>query len=139
CRGFEFLRRLPQGEFVVAGAFFVAAFAATGMSRVTLTTDVVWPGNALAAALLVRLPEVRWFPALLGIIVAGVLGNLLIAHEPVHYSAAMSVVNALEIGTTAWIFRNWLTFPLPNISFHQGLRMALVFAFAVPLLTAIPG
>jgi diguanylate cyclase (GGDEF)-like protein/PAS domain S-box-containing protein len=130
---------LPLGEFIVAGAFFVAAFAATEISRVTQTTDLVWPGNALAAALLVRLPEVRWLPALLGIIVAGVLGNLLSANEPVHYTAAMSAVNALEIGATAWIFRNWLTFPLPNISFHQGLRMALVFAFAVPFLTAIPG
>jgi hypothetical protein len=133
------LRRLPLGEFAVAGAFFLAAFAATSLSRVTEAPDVVWPGNALAAALLVRLPQVRWVAALLAIIVAGTSANWLAVHEPLHYSTAMSVVNALEIGTTAWIFRNWLTFPLPNISFHQGLRMAGVFAFAVPSLTAFPG
>jgi len=100
---------------------------------------MVWPGNALAAALLVRLAHVRWVTALVGIVVAGTLANWLAIHEPLQYSLAMSLVNALEVGTTAWIFRNWLTFPLPEISFHQGLRMAGVFAFAVPSLTAIPG
>ena len=133
------MRRLPLGEFAVAGAFFLAAIAATALSRVTEASDVVWPGNALAAALLVRSPHVRWVTALLAIIVAGTYANWLSVHEPLHFSVAMSVVNALEIGTTAWIFRNWLTFPLPNISFQQGLRMAGVFAFAVPFLTAFPG
>lgn len=123
----------------MAAAFFLAAFAATSISRVTPTSDLVWPGNALAAALLVRLPQVRWLPVLVGVVIAGVLANWLSVHEPLHYSLAMSGVNGLEIATTAWIFRNWLTFPLPNISFHQGLRMAGVFAFAVPFLTAFPG
>ena len=135
----EFLRRLPLGELAIAAAFFLAAFAATCISRVTETSDLVWPGNALAAALLVRLPQVRWLPALVGIVIAGVLANWLSVHEPLHHSVAMSCVNVLEVGATAWIFRNWLTFPLPNISFHQGLQMALVFAFAVPFLTAVPG
>jgi diguanylate cyclase (GGDEF)-like protein/PAS domain S-box-containing protein len=130
---------LPLGELAVAAAFFLAAFAATSISQVTETSDLVWPGNALAAALLVRLPRVRWVPALVGVVIAGVLGNWLSTHEPLRHSLGMSCVNALEIGTTAWIFRNWLTYPLPNISFHQGLRMAGVFAFAVPLLTALPG
>lgn len=133
------MRRLPLGEFAVAGAFFLAAFAATSLSRVTEASDVVWPGNALAAAVLVRLPQVRWVTALVAIIVAGTAANWLSVHEPLHFSFSMSVVNALEIGATAWVFRNWLTFPLPNITFHQGLRMAGVFAFAVPLVTAIPG
>lgn len=137
--GFELLRRLPLGEFAVAGAFFLAALAATSISRVIETMDLVWPGNALAAALLVRLPQVRWLPAMLGILFAGIVANWLAVHEPLQYSAAMSLVDALEIGTTAWIFRNWITFPLPNISFHQGMRMAGVFAFAVPSVTALPG
>ena len=135
----EFLRRLPLGEFAVAAAFFLAAFAALAISRITPTFDLVWPANALAAALLVRLPQVRWVPALLGILIAGVLSNQFSVHEPVSYAAAMAGVNVLEIAATAGIFRNWLTLPLPNISFHQGLRMACVFAFAVPSVTAIPG
>jgi diguanylate cyclase (GGDEF)-like protein/PAS domain S-box-containing protein len=133
------LRRLPVGEFAVAGAFFLAACAATGISRITDAADVVWPGNALAAALLVRLPHVRWVTALVAIVIAGTAANWLVVHEPLQYSTGMSLVNALEIGMTAWVFRNWLTFPLPDISFHQGLRMAAVFAFAVPSLTAFPG
>jgi diguanylate cyclase (GGDEF)-like protein/PAS domain S-box-containing protein len=100
---------------------------------------MVWPGNALAAALLVRMPQVRWIVALPGIVLAGVLANLFSKHDPLHWALAMSCVNVLEIGTTAWIFRNWLTFPLPNISFNQGLRMVAIFAFAVPSLTAIAG
>lgn len=135
----EFLRRLPLGEFAVAAAFFLAAFAALAISRITPTFDLVWPANALAAALLVRLPQVRWVPALLGILIAGVLSNQFSVHEPVSYAVAMAGVNVLEIAATAGIFRNWLTLPLPNISFHQGLRMAGVFAFAVPSVTAIPG
>ena len=133
------MRRLPVGEFAVAGAFFLAACAATGISRITDAADVVWPGNALAAALLVRLPHVRWVTALVAIVIAGTAANWLVVHEPLQYSTGMSLVNALEIGMTAWVFRNWLTFPLPDISFHQGLRMAAVFAFAVPSLTAFPG
>src|SRR3569833_1935396 len=135
----ESLRRLPLGEFAVAAVFFLAAFAASCLARFTDAADMVWPGNALAAALLVRLAHVRWVTALVGIVVAGTLANWLAIHEPLQYSLAMSLVNALEVGTTAWIFRNWLTFHLPEISFHQGLRMAGVFAFAVPSLTAIPG
>jgi diguanylate cyclase (GGDEF)-like protein/PAS domain S-box-containing protein len=133
------LRRLPLGELAVAAAFFLTAFAAVSLARAAGTSALVWPGNALAAALLVRMPRVRWLPALLGIVIAGILANLSTAHDPLQWAAAMSCVNALEIAMTAWVFRNWLTFPLPNISFHQGLRMAGIFAFAVPFLTAIPG
>ncbi|MBS0419324.1 MAG: diguanylate cyclase [Proteobacteria bacterium] len=133
------MRRLPLGELAVAAAFFLAAFAATSILKVTAASDLVWPGNALAAALLVRMPRVRWLPVLVGAVMAGVLATELSLHLPLQYSVSMSCVNVLEIGTTAWIFRNWLTFPLPNISFHQGLRMAGVFAFAVPFFTALPG
>jgi diguanylate cyclase (GGDEF)-like protein/PAS domain S-box-containing protein len=133
------LRRLPLGELAVAAAFFLAAFAAVSLARATGYSGFVWPANALAAALLVRMPRVNWLPAIGGIVVAGVLANVLSANDPLQWSAAMSCINALEIGTTSWIFRNWLTFPLPNISFQQGLRMAGIYAFAVPFLTAIPG
>jgi diguanylate cyclase (GGDEF)-like protein/PAS domain S-box-containing protein len=137
--GTGFLRRLPLGELAVAAAFFLAAFAAVSLARASGAASLVWPGNALAAALLVRMPQVRWVAALPGIALAGVLANTLSEHDPLHWAVAMSCVNALEIGTTAWIFRNWLTFPLPNISFNQSLRMVGIFAFAVPALTAIAG
>jgi len=61
------------------------------------------------------------------------------AGDPLQWATAMSCVNMLEIGMTAWVFRYWITFPLPDISFEQGLRMAGIFAFAIPSLTAIPG
>ena len=125
------MRRLPLGELAVAVAFFLVAFVAVSLARVT-TSALVWPGNALAAALLVRMPQVRWLPALLGIVIAGVLANKLSANDPLQWSLTMSCVNVLEIGATAWVFRNWLTFPLPNISFQQGLRMVGIFAFAIP-------
>ena len=133
------MRRLPLGELAVAAAFFLAAFAAVSLARATGTSALVWPGNAVAAALLVRMPQVRWPPALLGIVIAGVLANMLSAHDPPQWSLALNCVNALQIGMTVWVFRNWLTFPLPNISFQQGLRMAGIFAFAIPFITAIPG
>jgi diguanylate cyclase (GGDEF)-like protein/PAS domain S-box-containing protein len=133
------LRRFPLGEPAVAAAFFVAAYAAISVARASGMSAMVWPGNALAAALLVRMPQVRWVPALAGIAIAGILANMLSAHDQLQLAMAMSVVNVLEVGTTAWVFRSWITFPLPNISFHQGLHMAVIFAFAIPLLTAIPG
>jgi diguanylate cyclase (GGDEF)-like protein/PAS domain S-box-containing protein len=133
------LRRLPLGELTIAVAFFLAAFAAVSVARVAGAASLVWPANALAAALLVRMPQVRWAAALPGITLAGVLANMLSKHDPLQWAVAMSCVNVLEIGTTTWIFRNWLTFPLPNISFHQGLRMVGIFAFAVPSLTAVAG
>ena len=94
------MRRLPLGELAVAAAFFLAAFAATSILRVTSASDLVWPGNALAAALLVRLPQVRWLPALGGAVIAGVLATGLSLHLPLQYSVAMSCVNVLEIGTS---------------------------------------
>src|SRR3984893_16301570 len=137
--GAGFLRRLPLGELAVASDFFLAASSAISFARVSGAASLVWPGNALAAALLVRMPQVRWVPALLGITLAGVLANALSTHDPLQWAVAMSCVNVLEIATTAWIFRNWLTFPLPNISFNQGLRMVGIFAFAVPGLAALAG
>jgi diguanylate cyclase (GGDEF)-like protein/PAS domain S-box-containing protein len=133
------LRRLPLGELAVAGLFFLAAFAAVSVARASGTCALVWPGNALASALLVRMPRVRWIPALLGIAIAGVAANMSSAGDPLQWATAMSCVNMLEIGMTAWVFRYWITFPLPDISFEQGLRMAGIFAFAIPSLTAIPG
>jgi diguanylate cyclase (GGDEF)-like protein/PAS domain S-box-containing protein len=138
-QGAGFLRRLPLGELTVAAAFFLAAFAAVSVARAAGAASLVWPANALAAALLVRMPQVRWGVALPAIVLAGVLANALSKHDPLQWALAMSCVNVLEIGTTTWIFRNWLTFPLPNISFHQGLRMVGIFGFAVPALTAIAG
>jgi diguanylate cyclase (GGDEF)-like protein/PAS domain S-box-containing protein len=137
--GTGFLRRLPLGELAVAAAFFLAAFAAVSLARASGAASLVWPANALAAALLVRMPQIRWVPALLGITLAGVLANMLSKHDPLHWAVAMSCVNVLQIGTTVWIFRNWLTFPLPDISFSQALRMVGTFAFAVPALSAIAG
>ncbi len=138
-RGSGFLRRLPLGELAVAAAFFLAAFAAISVARVSGAASLVWPGNALAAALLVRMPQVRWVIALLGITLAGVLANALSKHDPLPWVLAMTSVNVLQIGTSVWIFRNWLKYPLPDISFNQGLRMVGIFAFAVPSLTAIAG
>ena len=125
------MRRLPVGEFAVAVAFFLAAFAATSLSRVTETADVVWPGNALAAALLVRLPHVRWVPALLGILIAGIAGNWFSAHEALHYSAAMSVVNAIEIGTTWFCSHSgaaWAGSPMLWSRSRPGIRSGLARA-----------
>ena len=140
-QGAGFLRRLPLGELTVAAAFFLAAFAAVSVARAAGAASLVWPANALAAALLVRMPQVRWVArAAAQLSLAGVLANVLSKHDPLQWALAMSCVNVLEIGTTTWIFRNWLTFPLPeHLLPARACGWSGIFAFAVPSLTAIAG
>jgi diguanylate cyclase (GGDEF)-like protein/PAS domain S-box-containing protein len=132
-------RRLPLQEFGVAGLFFLAAFAATGSARVPGSSALIWPANALAAALLVRMPQVRWLPALATILVAGVLATSLATHDALGWSLAIGAINLLEVGAKVWTVRGWLRYPLPELSVDQGLRVAAVVGVAIPILTAIPG
>ena len=59
------MARIPLPEFVLALVFFVSAVAAIETTRFG-DVALLWPGNAIAAAVLIRWRNVRWLPATTG-------------------------------------------------------------------------
>lgn len=130
-------RRAPLAEIAVAGIFLVAALCAMLMTRVNGGIALIWPASAIAAALLIRLPQVRWITSgglLLGACVAA---NVLIAHRDWPISVVFSLVNGAEIALMVWAFRSVARFPYPDINIEQAAIMVAVFGIAIPGLIAL--
>src|SRR5690349_16041961 len=92
-------------ETALAVVFFVLAVVAITSTRLTSDVALIWPCNAIAAAVLIRLARVRWVPAFTGLLVAGVLANLLAANDPWAKALGLSAVNLLEIAAMVYVFR----------------------------------
>ncbi len=133
------IARLPLAEAAVAGLFFAAALTAIVVTRSAGGAAIIWPGNAIAAALLIRMPGVRWITIAVALFGAGLLADTLGSGDPPALAAAMALANLAEIGVTAWLFRSVIQFPLPNLSVTQAAQMAVIFAAAIPALTACLG
>jgi diguanylate cyclase len=130
---------LPLQELAVACVFFLAALAALTVTRAPGGAALIWPADSIAAALLVRLPRVRWLWAAGALFSAGVLAETLGTRDPVPLAAAMVCVNLVDAGITTWVFRSWVRFPVPNLTANQGMQMTALGALVVPSLTAVPG
>ena len=135
----ESIARLPLAEVAIGVAFLLSALAAIAATRSTGGAAMIWPANAVAAALLIRMPRVRWVIAAGALICAGVLANTVGAGDPIALAAAMAGVNLAEIGLTTWVFRRVARFPIPNITVIQSVQMLVLFAAVIPLATAFLG
>ena len=119
--------------------FYLFALAAIVVTRSAGGAAVIWPANAIAAALLIRMPRVRWISAAGALLCACVFANTVGAGDSIVVAAAMSCVNLVEIGLTTWVFRSLWRFPLPNISVGQAVQMTAVMAVTIPGLAALLG
>jgi diguanylate cyclase (GGDEF)-like protein/PAS domain S-box-containing protein len=135
----DFARRLPLAELAVASIFFLVAVAAIVVTRTSGEAALIWPANAIASALLVRLASVRWMSAFALLVLAGTLANMLAAADLLASAVGMTCVNVTEIAVTTRVLRFWRRFPVPNLTLADGIRMATLFAFVIPALTALPG
>jgi diguanylate cyclase (GGDEF)-like protein/PAS domain S-box-containing protein len=109
------------------------------LTRNTAGSSLLWPANAITAALLVRIPALRRIRVLLLVWVAGALVNVWDAHDALLGSLVISSVDVLEIGVTAYLFTRVLDLPIPNITFASGLRMLALLGIAIPAAVALPG
>jgi diguanylate cyclase len=128
---------LPVAEMLVGLAVFLAACLSIQLTWVPGGVSLFWPANGLAAALLMRLPKVRWGSAAVSVLLAGLLANVLLAQRSWPIALLFDGVNGAEIALTVAAFRLLLRFPLPDITVAQGVVITAVCGVAIPGVVAI--
>ena len=120
-------------------ALFVSASISIWLTRMPGEIALFWPGSAVAACLLLRLPRIRWLSAVLVVVVALLLTNLAVGHRPWFLATIFASLNAIEIFLMVTVFRFVWRFPYPNITMDQASIMVAVLGLAIPGLCAIAG
>lgn len=132
------LQGLPTNEVLVGLALFAAASISVILTRVPGGIALFWPGNAIAAALLIRLSRVRWGVAAAALYIALCTANAVVGHRPLSIAAIFSAINLAEIALVVIAFRRVWRFPYPDITVAQAVIMTAVFGIAIPGIMAIP-
>ena len=127
----------PLNEALVGAVLFICACASIWLTRVPNGIALFWPGNAIAAAFLIRLPSVRWKIATASVLLALVLANGVAAHRPWTSAVLFGCVHGIEIALMVLAFRFVLKYPYPNITINQAAVMTTLFGVAIPGLAAL--
>jgi diguanylate cyclase len=127
----------PLRECGLAFGVFVADSIAFSITRSADGIALFWPGCALAACVLIRLPRVRWATAAFGLLLAVYLANLLVAHRPPALAGALAALNLLEVALMVGAFRFLWVYAYPDITIGQAAAMTAVLGIAVPGLCAL--
>src|ERR1700727_2046068 len=106
---------VTESEILVIALYFLVALASIALTRNASGSSLLWPANAVTAALLVRSPSVRWGRIFVGLLFGGTLANVLGAHDAPIGSIAMAGVDLIEVGLTTWLFRSYARLSFPNI------------------------
>jgi PAS domain S-box-containing protein len=130
------LSKAPVNEILVGLAVLVSACLSILLTRVPGGIALLWPGSAAAAALLIRLPRIRWISAAISVLMAFFLANLVAAHRPWPTAGLFVCVNVAEIAMMVTVFRAW-RFPYPNVTVNQAAIMTAIFGIAIPGVAAI--
>ena len=113
----------PLAEILVGLALFFSACAAITFTRVPGGIALVWPANAIAAALLIRLRQVRWSIAVVLVLLAAVLASVIAAQRPWSSAALFAGVHGIEIALMVLAFRFIWRFPYPKITISHAAFM----------------
>jgi len=127
----------PLAEILVGLALFFSACAAITFTRVPGGIALVWPANAIAAALLIRLRQVRWSIAVVLVLLAAVLASVIAAHRPWSSAALFACVHGIEIALMVLAFRFIWRFPYPKITINHAAFMTALFGITIPGLAAL--
>jgi diguanylate cyclase len=130
------LSKAPINEILVGLALLVSSCIGLSFTRIPGGITLFWPGSAIAAALLIRLPRIRWISAALSVVAALLLVNVVAAHRSWLVSALLTGVSLTEIAMMVAVFRAW-AFPYPDITVNQAAIMAAIFGIAIPGVAAI--
>jgi diguanylate cyclase (GGDEF)-like protein/PAS domain S-box-containing protein len=132
------LRKAPINEILIGLALLVSSCIAILLTRVPGGIALFWPGSAIAAALLIRLPRIRWLSATISVVTALLIANVVAAHRSWPIAALFSGVSLAEIAMMAAVFRLW-RFPYPDITVNQAAIMVAIFGIAIPGVAAMGG
>jgi diguanylate cyclase (GGDEF)-like protein/PAS domain S-box-containing protein len=126
-------------EVLLGSAVFVSACLAIELTKIPGGIALFWPCAAIAGAVLIRLPRVRWLlaGAVLWLAVFG--ASVLIAKRTWLAASLFAWINLVEIGGMVAAFRFAWPFPYPRISVVQATLMTMVYGIVIPGLTALLG
>ena len=130
------VRKVPAAELLVALAVLLSAYVSILLTHVSGGITLFWPANGIAAATLMRLPQIRWASAAVLIWLA-LLGALLLSHHDWPTALEFASVNGAEIALQAAAFRILWVFPFPEITILQAVGVTAVSGVLVPGLVAL--
>jgi diguanylate cyclase len=128
---------LPLAELLLALGLFAVSSLSILLTRAPGDIALLWPGSAIAASVLVRMPRVRLASGAALLWLSVFLANALIAHRVWHAAAGMASINLLEIALVVAAFRGVWQFPYPNITIAQATFMTVVGGVTIPALAAL--
>src|ERR1700722_9006806 len=127
---------ITEGEVFIVARYFLVALGSIALTRNVGGPSLLWPANAITAALLVRSPSVRWGRVFVGILCGGTLANVLGAHDVPLNSLTMAAVHVFEVGLTTYLFRGYARLSFPNITVASGVRMLALLGIGIPAIAA---
>jgi diguanylate cyclase (GGDEF)-like protein/PAS domain S-box-containing protein len=130
------LSKAPINELLIGLALLGSSWIAILLTRVPGGITLFWPGSAIAAALLIRVPRVRWLSATICVVAALLIANAVAAHRSWPVAASLSAVSLLEIAMMVAVFRLW-RFPYPGLTVNQASFMTAIFGIAIPGVASI--
>jgi diguanylate cyclase (GGDEF)-like protein/PAS domain S-box-containing protein len=126
-------------ELLLGGAYFLMAVLCILATRLDGGVALIWPGNAVAAAVLIRLRTVNWLRAALALACAGVLANRFAAQDSWGFAVALTLVNLAEIAVMVYAYRVVFRFPAPNITIAQASHMTVGLGVVITGVGALAG
>jgi diguanylate cyclase len=130
---------LPALEILLGAAVFLADYIAIELTRVPSGIALLWPGCAIGACALIRLPRLHLGRSAVTLFIAVLLVNLVAAHRPWGISAAFSLLNLAELGLMVAAFRYFLVYPYPDLNVTQAAVMTALLGIAIPGVCAVAG
>jgi diguanylate cyclase (GGDEF)-like protein/PAS domain S-box-containing protein len=130
---------VTEGEVFIVALYFLVALASIALTRNASGSSLLWPANAMAAALLVRMPALRWGRVFVGLLCGATVVNVLGAHDAAIGSLTLAAVDLLEVGLTTYLFRGYARLSFPNITVASGVRMLALLGIGIPAIAALPG
>jgi diguanylate cyclase len=132
------LTRLLYPEIALGAVFLTFALAAVSNTRAAEGLALIWPANAIAAAVLIRLRAVRWWRAGLALLLGGLVANR-VSGDSWAVCFWLGVVNVAEIGAVVYLFRGPLRLPFPDISIPQAAMLTLIQGMVATGCSALAG
>ncbi len=129
--------RILLPEITLGVVYLAAALIAIASTRFG-DLALIWPCNGIAAAVLIRLREVRWVRAITALLAACLLANLIMG-DSWALALGLSLVNMGEIAAMVYVFRVLVRYPFPDITIPQASYMTLVMGILITGCAAVPG